>query len=115
MSVELGPAIPGPSALGGSPRRFVYLARTARDFTISQMNIQFYLPNAAPDQPPAQTAVLTLRGDSVIAEISSRGQNQTQRLKTEAGALMPITLPLSCLADVTVALRSLRSTSVSLE
>ena len=68
--------------------RFVYLARTAKDFTISQMNIQFYLPNAAPDQPPAQTAVLTLRGDSVIAEISSRGQNQTQRLKTEAGALM---------------------------
>src|SRR6188474_3088088 len=41
--------------------RFVYLARTAKDFTISQMNIQFYLPNAAPDQPPVQTGVLTLK------------------------------------------------------
>ncbi|MGH7605263.1 MAG: alpha/beta hydrolase family protein [Gemmatimonadaceae bacterium] len=68
--------------------RFVYVARTANDFTISQMNLQFYRPNAAPDAPPIQTAGLTLKGDSVIAEISGGGQKQTQRLKTVAGAVM---------------------------
>ena len=37
------------------------------------------------------------------------------KCSTEAGVLMAIILPLSCLAEVTLLLRSLRSTSVSLE
>ena len=68
--------------------RFVYVARTAKDFTISQMMIQFYLANAAVDARPAQTALLTLKGDSVIVEVGSGVQKQTQRIKTAAGAVM---------------------------
>ncbi|HST06773.1 MAG TPA: alpha/beta fold hydrolase, partial [Gemmatimonadaceae bacterium] len=68
--------------------RFVYVARTAKDFTISQLALSYYLPNNAADAPPAQTALLTLRGDSVIAEIGSGAQRQVQRIKTTAGAVM---------------------------
>jgi len=39
MSVELGPAIPGPSALGGSPRRFVYLALT---LAVTEFKLRFF-------------------------------------------------------------------------
>src|SRR6476469_4548426 len=68
--------------------RFVYVARTAKDFTISQLALQYYLPNNAADAPPAQTALLTLKGDSVIAEIGGGAQKQVQRIKTTAGAVM---------------------------
>src|SRR5689334_8771507 len=62
--------------------RFVYVARLAKDFTISQMTIQVYPPTAAPDGPAAQTALLTMKGDTAIAEIRAGGQSQTQRIKT---------------------------------
>jgi len=88
--------------------RFVYLARTAKDFTISQMNIQFYLPNAAPDQPPVQSAVLTLRGDSVIADVTAGGRTQTQRLKTEAGALMLPPSSITAFEQLTMRLRTVQ-------
>src|SRR4051794_805508 len=39
MSVELGPAIPGPSALGGSPRRFAYLALT---LAVTEFKLRFF-------------------------------------------------------------------------
>ena len=39
MTVELGPAIPGPSALGGSPRRFVYLALT---LAVTEFKLRFF-------------------------------------------------------------------------
>ena len=68
--------------------RFVYVAKTAKDFTIEQLVLQYYTPNSAADARPAQTAVLTLKGDSVIAEIGSGPQKQVQRLKTTAGAVM---------------------------
>jgi ABC-2 type transport system permease protein len=39
MTVELGPPIPGPSALGGSPRRFVYLALT---LAVTEFKLRFF-------------------------------------------------------------------------
>ena len=68
--------------------RFVYVAKTARDFTIPQIALQVYLLNAPADAPPAQSAILTMKGDSVIAEITAGGQSQTQRIKTITGAVM---------------------------
>lgn len=68
--------------------RFVYVAKTAKDFTIAQMVVQYFQPNLTADALPAQTALLTLKGDSVIVEIGSGAQKQTQRLKTSAGAVM---------------------------
>jgi uncharacterized protein len=68
--------------------RFVYVAKTAKDFTIDRLSLQYYAPNSAADARPVQTAVLTLKDDSVIAEIGSGPQKQVQRLKTTAGAVM---------------------------
>ena len=39
VSVELGPPIAGPSALGGSPRRFVYLALT---LAVTDFKLRFF-------------------------------------------------------------------------
>jgi ABC-2 type transport system permease protein len=39
VSVELGPPIAGPSALGGSPRRFVYLALT---LAVTEFKLRFF-------------------------------------------------------------------------
>jgi ABC-2 type transport system permease protein len=39
MSVQLGPPIAGPSALGGSPRRFVYLALT---LAVTEFKLRFF-------------------------------------------------------------------------
>ena len=68
--------------------RFVYVAKTAPDFTIPRIALQVYLLNAPADAPPAQSAILTMKGDSVIAEITAGGQSQTQRIKTTTGAVM---------------------------
>ena len=68
--------------------RFVYVAKTAPDFTIPRIALQVYLLNAPADAPPAQSAILTMKGDSVIAEITAGGQSQTQRIKTITGAVM---------------------------
>ena len=68
--------------------RFVNVGRIAPDLTFSSLNIQYYSPNAAPGAAPAQSALLTVKGDSVIAEIGSGTQKQVQRIKTTAGAVM---------------------------
>src|SRR5215216_4969160 len=39
MSAQLGPPIAGPSALGGSPRRFVYLAVT---LAVTEFKLRFF-------------------------------------------------------------------------
>ena len=68
--------------------RFVYVAHITPDLSIDRMTIQYFMPNAPADAPPAQTALLTEKGDSVIAEVGSGAQKQTQRLKTTTGAVM---------------------------
>ena len=89
--------------------RFVYVARTAPDFTISQMAMSVYLPNAPADAPPAQTALLTLKGDSVIVEIGSGGgaaPKQTQRIRTTAGAVMLTPSSFAAFEQLTMKLRA---------
>jgi dienelactone hydrolase len=93
--------------------RFVYIAKTAKDFTIPQLAIQVYLPNAAPDAPAAQTAMLTMKGDSVIAEIKGANQALTQRIKTVPGAVMQPPSSITAFEQLTMKLRaSQRSSAV---
>ena len=93
--------------------RFVYVARTAKDFTIPRLTIQVFLPNAAPDAPAAQTAVLTMKGDSVIAEIKGSAQSpaQTQRIKTVAGAIMQPPSSIAAFEQLTMKLRAMQRAS----
>jgi len=91
--------------------RFVYVAKTAKDFTIPQLAIQVYLPNAAPDAPAAQTAMLTMKGDSVIAEIRGGSQNVTQRIKTVAGAVMQPPSSTASFEQLTMKMRALQRAS----
>jgi len=86
--------------------RIVYVGKIAPDFTFSRMTLQFYLPSAAPDAPPVQTAVLTMKGDSVIAEIGAGAQKQTQRLKTVAGAVMLPRSTTAAFEQLTMMLRA---------
>jgi uncharacterized protein len=93
--------------------RFVYVAKTAKDFTIPQMTFQVYLLNAAADAPPAQTAVITMKGDSAIAEIrGGGGQSQTQRIKTTAGAVMLAPSSMTVFEQLTMKARATPSTGV---
>ncbi|MFL5483728.1 MAG: alpha/beta hydrolase family protein [Gemmatimonadaceae bacterium] len=93
--------------------RFVYVAKTAKDFTIPQMTLQVYLLNAAADAPPAQTAVITMKGDSAIAEIrGGSGQSQTQRIKTTAGAVMLAPSSMTVFEQLTMKARSAPNTGV---
>lgn len=91
--------------------RFVYVAKTAKDFTIPQIALQVYLLNAAADAPPAQSAVLTMKGDSVIAEISAAGQSQTQRIKTTAGAVMVPPSSIAAFEQLTMKARAFERAS----
>lgn len=89
--------------------RFVYVAKLAPDFTIPRLVIQVFLPTAAPDAPPAQTAVLTMKGDTVIAEIGAgAGQKQTQRIKTVAGAVMQPPSSIVAFEQLTMKLRAMQ-------
>ena len=94
--------------------RFVYVAKVAPDFSIPRLAIQVYLPTAAPGAPPAQSAVLTMKGDSVIADLSGGGQQRTQRIKTMAGAIMQPPSSIAAFEQLTMKLRSMqRQTAVN--
>ena len=86
--------------------RFVDVAKLAPDFTISRLAIQVYLPTAAPDAPPAQMAVLTMKGDTVIAEVGSGAQTQTQRINTVPGAILQPPSSIAAFEQLTMKLRA---------
>lgn len=92
---------------------FVYIAKLAPDFTLPRLAIQVYLPTTPPGAPPAQSAVLTMKGDSVIADLSGGGQNQTQRLKTVAGAVMQPPSSIAAFEQLTMKLRSTQRASTA--
>ncbi|MGE3615467.1 MAG: alpha/beta hydrolase family protein [Gemmatimonadales bacterium] len=55
--------------------------------TIPRLESRFWLAADDTAAAPRQSAVLEFRGDSVVAEIASGANRQTQRLGTQAGAL----------------------------
>lgn len=64
-----------------------YTASLTPEALISRWEMSAWMPNAAPNAPPMQTADIVFRGDSVIATLTAGGATQTQRFRTEPGAL----------------------------
>ena len=91
--------------------RFADVAKLSPDYTISRLTIQVYLPTAAPDAPPAQMAVLTLKDDTVVAEVGSGAQKQTQRIKTVPGAIMQPPSSIAAFEQLTMKFRAMQRAS----
>jgi alpha-beta hydrolase superfamily lysophospholipase len=82
--------------------RFVYVAHTLPDLSIDRVEIQYFMANAPADASPAWTSLLTLQGDSIIAEIGGGAQKQIQRLKTAVGAVMLPALSVTAVEQLTM-------------
>lgn len=67
--------------------RFTMAATLAPDGTVSRFDNAYRQASADPSSPAAQTAVITFRGDSAIADITTGTNTVTQRLGTRAGAI----------------------------
>jgi alpha-beta hydrolase superfamily lysophospholipase len=86
--------------------RFVYTATLAKDFSIPRMILLYYRPNVSADVPPAQTAIITVKGDSVIAEVSAGGNTSVQRLKGAIGAVLSPPSSFAAFEELTMRARS---------
>jgi alpha-beta hydrolase superfamily lysophospholipase len=86
--------------------RFVYTATLANDFTIPRMILLYYRPNVSADVAPAQTAIITVKGDSVIAEVSAGGNTVVQRLKGAIGAVLLPPSSFTAFEELTMRARS---------
>lgn len=67
--------------------RFTMAATLASDATVSRFDNAYRQASADPSSPAAQTAVITFRGDSAIAEITTGANTVTQRLGSRVGAI----------------------------
>ncbi|HEX7121558.1 MAG TPA: alpha/beta fold hydrolase [Gemmatimonadaceae bacterium] len=67
--------------------RFTFTAALGPDATVSRLVNEFRAASAPRDTTPAQRAIITFRGDSAIAEITTGTNTVVQRLGTQAGAV----------------------------
>lgn len=94
--------------------RLTMTATLAGDATVPRFENAFRPAGADPAAPAAQTAVITLVGDSAIAEITGGGRTVTQRLGSRAGAI-PFVNPSFALTEQMVRrARILGDTTVTL-
>jgi len=87
--------------------RFVYLASFGPNHTIAKMILSYHRPNVPADAPAAQTATITMKVDSLVAEVSGGGTAPvTQRLKAAAGAILTPPSSFAALEQVTMRARA---------
>jgi uncharacterized protein len=74
--------------VGAAIGRVVYTAILGPDELFTSINLKAWLPNADPASAPMQEAELAVQGDSVIAVMTGGAGSVTQRLASQAGALL---------------------------
>jgi fermentation-respiration switch protein FrsA (DUF1100 family) len=77
-----------------------YTASLTPDALVARWEMSAWLPNAAHSAPPMQMADIIFRGDSVIATLTASGATQTQRFRTEPGALPTYPTSIALLEQV---------------
>lgn len=67
--------------------RFTFVATLAADASVSRLTNEVRPATTPRNASPAQSAVITFRGDSAIAEITTGGNTVVQRLGSQSGAV----------------------------
>lgn len=74
--------------VGAAIGRVVYTATLGPDELFTSINLKAWMPTADPASAPMQEAELTVQGDSVIAVMTGAAGSVTQRLASQADALL---------------------------
>jgi hypothetical protein len=96
----------------GQGARVNFTATVTQDGSVSRLESQFRMAAADRDSPPAQRAIISFVGDSVIAEVSTGTQSATQRIKTTAGAVPYINPSFSLIEVLLLRARTIGGDSV---
>ncbi|HET6680507.1 MAG TPA: alpha/beta fold hydrolase [Gemmatimonadaceae bacterium] len=76
----------GDVALRGQPR-LVYDVPVVGDTAFGPMSLVVYGPGASADAAPLQRALITMMGDTAIAEVMVNGSSRLQKIASQANAL----------------------------
>lgn len=76
----------GDVALRGQPR-LVYDVPVVGDTAFGPMSLVVYAPGASADAAPIQRAMITMMGDTALAEVIVNGSSRLQKIASQANAL----------------------------